>query len=218
MKTAIGKKPESRFSSLAEQYRSVRSFSETLCETLEPEDCCVQSMPDASPIRWHLAHITWFFETFVLAKTPAYEPHRGEYAYLFNSYYNAVGEQFPRERRGLLSRPTVAQVWEYRREIDRHMMGLMVNGRFDPTDALAPVIELGLHHEQQHQELMLTDIKHALFTNPLTAGHVKTEPLLKILPRTLVQIAESISRTLPSPLKRKALVQMGVRFRKSFNP
>ena len=161
MKTAIDKKPESRFSSLAEQYRSVRSLSETLCETLEPEDCCIQSMPDASPIRWHLAHTTWFFETFVLAKTAGYEPRRGEYAYLFNSYYNAVGEQFPRERRGLLSRPTVAQVWEYRREIDRHMIDLMMDGRFDPTDALAPVIELGLHHEQQHQELILTDIKHA---------------------------------------------------------
>ena len=124
-------------------------------------------MSDASPVRWHLAHTTWFFETFVLAKIPEYEPSQTEYAYLFNSYYNAIGKQFPRERRGLLSRPTVAQVWEYRREIDRHLTNLLTDDRFEKNSELATVIELGLHHEQQHQELILTDIKHALSCNPM---------------------------------------------------
>lgn len=132
MKTAIERSERAELTSLAERYQRIRSFSETLCETLEPEDCCIQSMPDASPIRWHLAHTTWFFETFVLARTRDYTASQTEYAYLFNSYYNAIGKQFPRERRGLLSRPTVEQVWEYRREIDRHMLDLLTNERRNP--------------------------------------------------------------------------------------
>ena len=104
---------------LAERYRRVRQFTGALCATLEPEDCCIQSMPDASPTRWHLAHTTWFFETFILSLDAGYRPRAGSYRYLFNSYYNAVGEQFPRSRRGLLSRPTVREVFGYRREIDR---------------------------------------------------------------------------------------------------
>jgi ergothioneine biosynthesis protein EgtB len=167
MKTAIERSERAKLPLLAERYQRIRSFSEMLCETLEPEDCCIQSMPDASPIRWHLAHTTWFFETFVLARTAEYTASQTEYAYLFNSYYNAIGKQFPRERRGLLSRPTVEQVWEYRREIDRHMLDLLTNERRNPGIDLAPIVELGLHHEQQHQELMLTDIKHALACNPM---------------------------------------------------
>ena len=154
-------------SSLAAHYAAVRGFSQAICETLEPEDCCIQSMPDVSPTRWHLAHTTWFFETFILASQPDYKPCEAEYSYLFNSYYNAIGEQFPRARRGLLSRPTVAQVFQYRREIDEQMLRLLSDGGFDSRGPLHERIELGLNHEQQHQELMLTDIKHVLSCNPM---------------------------------------------------
>jgi ergothioneine biosynthesis protein EgtB len=124
-------------------------------------------MPDVSPTRWHLAHTTWFFETFILAAQKNYKPRHTEYRHLFNSYYNAIGKQFPRERRGLLSRPTVAQVMQYRREIDEEMAHLLAGDNFDPHTDLAALVELGLNHEQQHQELMLTDIKHVLSCNPL---------------------------------------------------
>ena len=122
-------------------------------------------MPDASPLRWHLAHTTWFFETFVLAGLPGYSPIHPEFEYLFNSYYNTVGEQFPRSRRGVLTRPTVREVFAYRHAIDEQVQSLLSNS--DAAPDLAEVIELGLHHEQQHQELMLTDIKHAFSCNPL---------------------------------------------------
>jgi len=150
---------------LAERYRQVRAFSRALCATLETEDYVVQSMPDVSPTRWHLAHTTWFFETFVLRRAlPDYHPVHPVYEYLFNSYYNAVGAQFPRPRRGLLSRPTVSETMEYRRLVDERMEEVFE--REELGDAAA-VIELGLHHEQQHQELLLTDIKHVFSCNPL---------------------------------------------------
>ena len=152
---------------LVERYRRVRRFSERLCEPLEPEDCVVQSMPDVSPIRWHLAHTTWFFETFVVARTrPDYRPYNAAYEYLFNSYYNLVGDQFPRPRRGLLSRPTVAEVFEYRQAIDDRMERWFVEADDAPRDQLA-IVELGIQHEQQHQELMCTDLKHVFSCNPL---------------------------------------------------
>jgi ergothioneine biosynthesis protein EgtB len=151
---------------LANRYRRIRQFSETLCETLEPEDCCIQSMPDASPTRWHLAHTTWFFEHFVLTKQPKPCLPNDSYRYLFNSYYNAVGEQFPRARRGLLSRPTVKEVLGYRREIDRQVLQVCEAGA-DLQNDFARNLELGLNHEQQHQELILTDIKHAFSCNPV---------------------------------------------------
>jgi ergothioneine biosynthesis protein EgtB len=154
-------------SPLADRYLAVRRLSETLCETLEPEDCCIQSMADVSPTRWHLAHTTWFFETFILASQSFYKPYQAEYSFLFNSYYNALGEQFPRARRGLLSRPTVAQVFEYRHEIDEQMLRLLSDASFDSQASVRERIELGLNHEQQHQELMLTDIKHVLSCNPM---------------------------------------------------
>ena len=155
---------------LREAYRNVRQFSEQLCRPLQTEDMVVQSMPDASPTRWHLAHTTWFFETFVLARWESgYAPVNEAFEYLFNSYYNTVGEQFPRARRGLLTRPTVAEVFDYRRQVDARIAKLL--GEFDfASDAAAElrnVVELGLHHEQQHQELMLTDLKHMLSCNPL---------------------------------------------------
>ena len=151
---------------LARHYPAVRRFTEYLCEPLEIEDYVVQSMPDASPTRWHLAHTTWFFETFVLLKARRdARPFNFDFSYLFNSYYNAVGAQFPRPRRGLLSRPTVKEIMAYRRHVDENMRGVLAN--LDPSDEIAKVVELGLNHEQQHQELMLTDIKHVFSCNPL---------------------------------------------------
>lgn len=152
---------------LLTRYREIRAATENLAEPLEVEDCVIQSMPDVSPTRWHLAHTTWFFETFVLSQAfPDYEAVHPRYKYLFNSYYNAVGEQFPRPRRGLLSRPTVAEVTDYRRRVDDRMEAFLQKGG-EAVRALAYIIELGINHEQQHQELILTDIKHVLSCNPL---------------------------------------------------
>ncbi|MEW4526474.1 ergothioneine biosynthesis protein EgtB [Maioricimonas sp. JC845] len=152
---------------LRKRYRAVRDFSETLCAPLTPEDCVVQSMPDVSPTRWHLAHTTWFFETFVLARQSDYSPHHPEYEYLFNSYYNSVGRQFPRPQRGLLTRPGRDEVLEYRRSIDTAIGQLLEDLPDELAGSVPTIIELGLHHEQQHQELILTDIKHVLSCNPL---------------------------------------------------
>lgn len=151
---------------LRQRYQQVRSFSDHLCETLTPEDCVVQSMPDASPVRWHLAHTTWFFETFVLkVADPKYRPINAAFEYLFNSYYNTVGKQFPRPQRGLLTRPGFAEIQQYRQEVDRRVDELLEEDR-DELQGLLDVVELGLHHEQQHQELILTDIKHLFSCNP----------------------------------------------------
>jgi ergothioneine biosynthesis protein EgtB len=152
---------------LVQRFAEIRGMSQRLCETLTAEDCCVQSMPEASPIRWHLAHTTWFFETFLLAPRPGYRSGHPQYAYLFNSYYNTVGAQFPRAERGLLTRPTVAEVWEYRGAIEQAVIDLVEQLPADELQQVSEVLELGLQHEQQHQELMLTDIKHAFSKNPL---------------------------------------------------
>jgi len=152
---------------VAERYRAVRSATETLCDPLEIEDYVAQSMPDASPTRWHLAHTTWFFETLVLKPClPEYRPINETFEYLFNSYYNTIGDQFPRPKRGLITRPTVAQVMEYRKYVDRHMLDLL-NGASTVEDVPICVVETGINHEQQHQELMITDLKHLLSQNPL---------------------------------------------------
>ncbi|TWU27761.1 ergothioneine biosynthesis protein EgtB [Bythopirellula polymerisocia] len=152
---------------LAERFAAVRQFTETLCETLRPEDCCIQSMPNSSPVRWHLAHTTWFFETFLLKTDSNYRSYDEHYEVLFNSYYNSVGEQFPRALRGMLTRPTVAEVYDYRHEVDRLVTKWFGEGQIDADQQLAKVVELGLHHEQQHQELILTDVKHMFSLNPL---------------------------------------------------
>jgi ergothioneine biosynthesis protein EgtB len=144
---------------------TARRFTEHLCRPLAIEDFVVQAMPDASPTRWHLAHTTWFFETFVLARWEAgYQPLSADYQFLFNSYYNSIGEQFPRSQRGLLTRPTVAEVFAYRQAVDERMTKLLTSG--EDAD-LAQVVELGIQHEQQHQELILTDVKYLLGCNPL---------------------------------------------------
>ena len=163
---------------LAHRYREIRDRTELLCAPLSPEDAVVQSMPDASPAKWHLAHTTWFFETFVLS---AADPHRkpvdDSYAYLFNSYYNAVGPMHPRPQRGLLTRPTLEQVYAYRDAIDAEIAALLERSDGPDVEAVLDVLELGLHHEQQHQELILTDIKHAFACNPGLPVYREAAPL-----------------------------------------
>jgi ergothioneine biosynthesis protein EgtB len=155
---------------LLADFRAVRARTAELAAPLSAEDQMVQSMPDASPTKWHLAHTSWFFETFVLAAQPgggrASDPR---YRVLFNSYYDAVGEQWARPRRGLLSRPSLAEVHDYRRFVDEAVAGLLERG--GASDAQLGTIELGLHHEQQHQELLLTDIKHAFGSSPLEPAY-----------------------------------------------
>jgi ergothioneine biosynthesis protein EgtB len=153
---------------LAARYDAVRTQTERLCEPLEVEDYVVSSMPDVSPTKWHLAHTSWFFETFVLAgHDAAYRSPDPRYAYLFNSYYVQAGERHCRAKRGLVTRPTVRDVFDYRAQVDDAMRRLIARIGDDVTHPAAALIELGLHHEQQHQELLLTDIKHVLWTNPL---------------------------------------------------
>ncbi len=149
---------------LADRYAQVRARSEALCRPLAIEDYGVQPMDDASPPKWHLAHTTWFFETFLLRPFAAgYRSVDERYEHLFNSYYNGVGDPYPRPRRGFLSRPTVAEIHDYRESVDAAMQGLLTRD----DDELRRRIELGLNHEQQHQELMLTDLKYNLGLNPL---------------------------------------------------
>jgi len=148
------------------RYLEVRAATVELCAPLAAEDYVVQSMPDASPAKWHLAHTSWFFEEFVLARAVAdYRPYAEPYRYLFNSYYNAVGPMHCRAARGMLSRPTVAQVMAYRASVDERMVALLDGGTL--ADGLGAAITLGLEHERQHQELLLTDIKHLFSLNPL---------------------------------------------------
>ncbi len=145
---------------LLQRFHAVRQRTLRLAEPLSAEDACVQSMPDASPAKWHLAHTTWFFETFVLGQEAPFDP---DFRVLFNSYYQQVGERHPRAQRGLLTRPSLARVRDYRAAVDARMQALLV--RELPTP-LADLVELGLQHEQQHQELLLTDIKHLLSCHP----------------------------------------------------
>ena len=160
------------------RYRSIRQTTVALGSPLSAEDCALQSMPDASPVKWHLAHTTWFFETFVLAPQPRYRAFDPAYRVLFNSYYNAVGEKRPRAERGLLSRPTLEEVLAYRRHVDDSVLALL--GTETDHNAL---LELGLQHEQQHQELILTDLKHLLSRNPLKPAYQKQWPLTPIRAR-----------------------------------
>ncbi len=149
---------------IVDLYRRVRQASLDLVSGLAVEDTVAQSMPDTSPSKWHLAHTTWFFEQFVLGRDPAYRPFNADWLYLFNSYYQSVGPMHARPQRGLLTRPTLAEVFAYRACVDRRLAILFDRG----IDAeLASLVILGLNHEQQHQELLLTDIKHLFSLNPL---------------------------------------------------
>lgn len=158
---------------LAEDYVRVRSHTEALASRLSAEDQCVQSMPDASPTKWHRAHTSWFFETFVLEPSGAGRLSEDAYGVLFNSYYNAVGEQYPRPSRGMLTRPSRDEVSAYRFRVDEAMLDLFRNGL---SDELSARLEVGLHHEQQHQELLLTDVKHLLSLNPMDPSYADTYP------------------------------------------
>lgn len=153
---------------IAERYIAVREQSERLCEPLETEDFVVSSMPDVSPTKWHLAHTSWFFETFVLREhDPSYRSPDPRYAFLFNSYYLQAGERHCRAKRGLVTRPTVQGVFAYRAHVDAAMRRLIEHIGEDAAHPAMALVELGLNHEQQHQELLVTDIKHVLWTNPL---------------------------------------------------
>ncbi|HEU0274887.1 MAG TPA: ergothioneine biosynthesis protein EgtB [Candidatus Udaeobacter sp.] len=176
-----------RFERLLDRFHQIRNFTNALCAGLKPEDCVVQSMPDVSPTKWHLAHTTWFFETFILKKfSPGYRPEIPEYAYLFNSYYNAAGDMHRRDLRGLISRPTMSEAQRYRASIDSHIDELVTAADEKLLDEIEPILILGFHHEQQHQELLVTDIKHVFAQNPLypvyrerksDAGRGRTTPI-----------------------------------------
>ena len=165
----------------ATRYGQIRGATEALAQGLSAEDCALQSMPDASPVKWHLAHTTWFFETFLLeANVPGYRPFDPAFRVLFNSYYNSVGEKHPRPERGMLSRPDLETVLAYRRHVDSAMHALFADPRLAPAHGL---IELGLNHEQQHQELILTDLKHLLSRNPLKPPYHRPWPLTPVRAR-----------------------------------
>ena len=163
---------ETRRAELAERLASVRSHSLALTAPLSAEDQCVQSMPDASPAKWHLAHTTWFFEAVVLGPHAAgYRPFDARFFHLFNSYYESLGSRHPRPQRGLLTRPGLAEVHAYRAHVDEALRVFSADAGADAWAAAAPLLELGLQHEQQHQELILTDILHALSCNPLLPAY-----------------------------------------------
>ena len=140
---------QSRIERLRDRFHQIRNFTDALCADLEPEDCVVQSMPDVSPTKWHLAHTTWFFETFILKKfSPGYRAEIPEYAYLFNSYYNAAGDMHRRDLRGFISRPTVSQAQRYRASVDSHIDDLLSNPDESLLDEMEAILVLGFHHEQ----------------------------------------------------------------------
>ena len=161
-----------RAGGLGERFTRVREWTEALCAALDPEDCVAQSMSDTSPTKWHLAHTTWFFETFVLAPhAPDHEPFHPTYGYLFNSYYNGAGDRHARPARGLLTRPSLEEVFAYRARVDEQVQALLHDARSASADEVRRVVEIGLHHEQQHQELILTDLKHLFAQNALAPAY-----------------------------------------------
>jgi len=181
--TAATREPAPAGETLVARYRAVRACSMVLAAPLSAEDAMLQSMPDASPAKWHLAHTTWFFERFVLGADPHYAPVEPHWNVLFNSYYNSVGPFHARALRGLLSRPSLAAVLDYRRQVDGRLLERLQAGPLD--DATLQVLELGTHHEQQHQELLLTDIKHAFWSNPLAPAYRKDLAITRGEPRLL---------------------------------
>ena len=191
--------PESAY--LWARYEEVRAFTESLCSTLEPEDYVVQSMEDASPTKWHLAHTSWFFETFLLKRfLPSYSSRFPQYDFLFNSYYNSIGDRHCRAKRGVVSRPTVTETYEYREYVDDCLRAVFDNLVDSQMAEFAELLILGLNHEQQHQELLLTDIKHVFSENPLLPvfrkqKHGQSSPITPIewmdFPGGLVEIGST---------------------------
>jgi dimethylhistidine N-methyltransferase len=177
---SAGPLPQLGVSPLLDRYRAVRAASIAIAAPLSPEDCQAQSMPDASPVKWHLAHTTWFWETFLLEPhAEGHAPFDPAFRMLFNSYYNGVGEQFSRPSRGLLTRPSLERVLAWREAVDTNVAKLLAH---TPAPEIAALVELGLAHEEQHQELMLTDLKHLLFQNPLLPAYAGRWPLSTITP------------------------------------
>ncbi len=174
--------------SLLAEYNLIRQATMTLTEPLSDEDCCVQSMPDASPAKWHLAHTTWFFETFVLERFELnFKPHHPAFRVLFNSYYHGIGNRHPRAQRGLITRPSLAEVEDYRSNVDARMAALILIAAALPPARVAELVQLvtlGLQHEQQHQELLQTDVLHLLSCNPMLPAYADgaVPPLALVLP------------------------------------
>lgn len=179
---------------MTQRYGMVRGATEALCAPLVTEDYVVSSMPDVSPTKWHLAHTSWFFETFVLAPHLAsYQPLNPKYAFLFNSYYVQAGERHCRAQRGLVTRPTVSEVFAYRAWVDDAMQKLMLRIAGDGAHPAWALIEIGLHHEQQHQELLVTDIKHVFFTNPMRPAYLTHPlPLSQEVPQGWQELTEGV--------------------------
>ncbi len=166
---------------LLQRYNYVRDFSSQLAEPLSPEDCQIQSMNDTSPTKWHLAHTTWFFETFILVEyMKNYQRQNDEFHYLYNSYYNGAGQQFPRPKRGMVTRPSLAEIMDYRGYVDRHIAQLLADEPHPEFSKIAFLIEIGTHHEQQHQELILTDIKHGFSVNTKNAIYCDRKPEIAV--------------------------------------
>jgi ergothioneine biosynthesis protein EgtB len=179
MKTQTRVHTPAHTSELAQRYARVRAQTLALAAPLSEADCQVQSMPDASPTKWHLAHVTWFFETFILERfEPGFQPFNPAFRVLFNSYYQGVGDQHPRHQRGLISRPGLAEVKAWRAQVDARIAALLEQ---EPGAELNTLMELGLQHEQQHQELLLTDLKHLLSCNPLQPVYHPQWPLSSVV-------------------------------------
>ncbi|HSI90036.1 MAG TPA: DinB family protein, partial [Adhaeribacter sp.] len=157
---------------LATRFMSIRAQTENICQPLLPEDTVVQPVVDVSPPKWHLAHTTWFFETFILQPhQPGYQVFHPKYNFLFNSYYNSIGSRVLRNQRGTVSRPGLQEVYQYRAYVNEQMAAFLENISEEKLSEISHLLELGLQHEQQHQELLVTDIKYILSTNPLLPAY-----------------------------------------------
>ncbi len=169
---------------LLEAYRRVRSKTEQLARPITPEDAQIQTIDDVSPTKWHLGHTSWFYETFLLKDLPGYKPPEPEFTVIFNSYYNLIGEQYPRPLRGMLSRPSLAEIMDYRHEVDAGFVELVENASPTEVEKLTGLIEVGLNHEEQHQELLLSDILHVYWSNAIRPAYrdVRRVPLAKAEP------------------------------------
>ncbi|MCX2741852.1 ergothioneine biosynthesis protein EgtB [Pontibacter anaerobius] len=178
---------------LQERFNLIRQRTETICSPLEPEDTVVQPIVDVSPPKWHMAHTSWFFETLILAPNlPGYKVFHPQYAYLFNSYYNSLGSRVLRDQRSTITRPPLRSIVEYRAYVNEHINRLLQVLPEEKVEQLRPLLELGLQHEQQHQELLITDIKYILGTNPML-------PVYKPLPDTQKQSIATAARFLEVP-------------------
>ncbi|MBZ5751060.1 ergothioneine biosynthesis protein EgtB [Metabacillus rhizolycopersici] len=181
------------------RFTSIRKFTEHIVEPLEIEDFTIQAIPDVSPAKWHLAHTTWFFETFVLVpNNPSYRVFHPRFDYLFNSYYETIGNPFPRPHRGRLTRPSKQEVMDYRHYVEEHILNLLKESDEELRSKIGPIIEIGLNHEQQHQELLFTDIKYNFYVNPLRPVY-----------RKKTQSSTSVNQPLNWEVFKEGLIKIG---------